>query len=114
MNEEIMNDVTVETQETDTPAETEGTASAGAVCASAIGTLLVAFAGPLLVGFGTMAGVGLGWNLFFDEEKKEERKERRAERKAKREAKKALKKKPHVVKDDEVEMTVEFDEETIE
>ena len=61
-----------------------------------------------------MAGVGLGWNLLFDEEKKEERKERRAERKAKREAKKALKKKSHVVKDDEVETTVEFDEETIE
>lgn len=106
MNEEIMNDVTMETatQET-TPAETE-TASAGSglvAIATLVGTMF-------LTTFSAMAGAGVGYRLFVDEEAIAERKLRREARKAKRAEKKARKQKKPVVADD-VSVEVNFDEE---
>ena len=110
MNEEIMNDTTMEiaTQET-APAETE-TDSAGSTLAG-----IAILAGSMfLTTFAAMAGAGIGYTLLLDEEAKAERKERREERrearKAKREAKKAKKANKPVVVDD-VTVEVNFDEE---
>ena len=110
MNEEIMNDATMETATQETaPAETE-TASAGSglvAVATLVGTMFLST-------FAAVAGAGVGYTLFLDEEAKAERKERREERrearKAKREAKKAKKAKKPVIVDD-VSVEVNFDEE---
>lgn len=105
MNEEIMNDATMETATQETaPAETE-TASAGSglvAVATLVGTMF-------LTTFSAMAGAGVGYHLFVDEEARAERKLRREARKAKRAEKKARKQKKPVV--DDVTVEVNFDEE---
>ena len=103
MNEEIMNDATMETATQETaPAETEEI-SAGATLAG-----LAVLAGTMfLTTFSAMAGAGVGYTLFLDEEAKAERKERREARQAKREAKKARKAKKPVIVDEEI--TIEAD-----
>lgn len=109
MNEEIMNDVTMEetaNQET-APAETEEISTGSSACAALAGLAVIA-GSMFLTTFSAMAGAGVGYKLFLDEEAKAERKARREERrearKAKREARKA--KKPVIVDE---EITIEAD-----
>ena len=96
MNEETMNNVTtVETTQETIPAETEQ-----ATVGSVFKGLLCVAGTCFLAGFSAMAGLGIGKDLFCDEEKKKERKANKAARKANRKLKKALKKaKKHPVTD---------------
>lgn len=111
MNEETMNNVTtVETTQETIPAETEQ----AAVGSTLLGITVLAGT-AFLATLASMAAVGLGYDLFFDEEKKEERRARRAERKENRKLKKALKKaKKHPVTDIQVVEDVTVETEPVE